>query len=672
MSDIESEEYEIMDFPELPEENNKVVEAVEAVEAVESVEAVEAFETFEVVDTVDVEEIDNIEQELVLSPKSQSSSSVVLPHSVVCEYTIRDIVETPKTSYVFSTSEYCDNIKELTGEVNGRECPGFTRFTLCNKNWVHSAKMELTLTLNRDKISKNTKDASVLVFDNGLPNGVSVETDDIDEEKTDFRVITFTYSKNEHFAIKTYLAYSWTLRTLNDSEFNVELTYEPDFFQIIKNLKNSELKSVSKRHFNNALQKIYINQLKKDGNYYCEELKIAKDRIHNLDIDLKHAEDQVGYFENECESAYLRKEAAIIKNKSALQELKDMRDKLNRMKFLKDYYCSETKIAKNKRTFAENNLEKTRDQRRADVRKIDDLQATTDLQALQIQTLCEEINTLRAVVEKTKNELTAAAEQKNDELKIYCALKDDYINLKTKYDTLKDDYHLLENEMDNGQGNDIWDEVVDELKDRNGELEDKLKLMEEQQDMYKNTVKTQTSTIKSLSTVSNDVRAYKDLAKKYKTKLELKDRDIENLEDIISEYKNELNKPVKYREEVSSLKSDNKYLKNELVRLKQEYNKIDKQKKYSKWMDGDIINTLKKEITYLKGKRVNKKQIKTDIDDFHKRGYDMLDWYRHNRDSHTNEFVQFQKETEFLFNDVLNYFKLTFTQKKDNNTGEQA
>ena len=352
MSDIESEEYEIMDFPELPEVEEEVVDRVDVVDVVDGFETFETFETVEVVDTVDVEEIDNIEQELVLSPKSQCPSSVVLPHSVGCEYTVRDIVENPKTSYVFSTSEYCENIKELTGEVNGRECPGFTRFTLCNKNWVRSAKMELTLTLlNSDKISKNTKEATVLVFDNGLPNGVSVETDDIDEENTDFRVITFTYSKNEHFAIKTDLAYSWTLRTLNDSEFNVELTYEPDFFQIIKNLKNSELKSASKHYFNNALQKIYINQLKKDGNYYCEELKTARDRIHNLDIDLKQEKGQVEYLENECESAYLRKEAATMKNKSALQELKDMRDKLNRMKFLKDYYCSETNIAKNKLIF---------------------------------------------------------------------------------------------------------------------------------------------------------------------------------------------------------------------------------------------------------------------------------------------------------------------------------
>ena len=38
---------------------------------------------------------------------------------------------------------------------------------------------------------------------------------------------------------------------------------------------------------------------------------------------------------------------------------------------------------------------------------------------------------------------------------------------------------------------------------------------------------------------------------------------------------------------------------------------------------------------------------------------------RINRFNHTNEFVQFQKETEFLFNDVLNYFKKTLSIDKD-------
>ena len=295
MSDIESEEYEIMDFPELSGE-----EAVEEDESDESDESDELDETA-------------TEQETPASTKS------VLPHSVICEYTIGDIVKNPNKSYTFSTSEYCDNILNLTGEVDGRECPGFTRFTLHNKNWVSNAKMELTLTLNNTTNSKNVADSSLLAFENGLPNGVSVETDDIDEENTNFRVITFTYSKNEHFAIKTDLAYSWTLRTLNDSEFNVELTYEPDFFQIVKNLKNNELKSASKRRFNTALQTIYVEQLKKDGNYYCEELKTAKDRIHNLNIDLQETREQVEDIASECESAYLCKEAALIKQRSSLQ-----------------------------------------------------------------------------------------------------------------------------------------------------------------------------------------------------------------------------------------------------------------------------------------------------------------------------------------------------------------
>lgn len=626
MSDIESEEYEIMDFPELP--------GTEAVEA-------------SIIDEGDTD------RESTPSPNS------VLPHSVICEYTIRDIVKSPNTSYTFSTSEYCDNIKDLTGEVDGRECPGVTCFTLRNQNWVSNAKMELTLTLNENKNknsvnsvnSKKVTDASLLVFENEHPNGVSVETDDIDEENTNFRVITFTYSKNEYFAIKTDLAYSWTLRTLNDSEFNVELTYEPDFFQIIKNLKNNELKSASKRRFNNALQKIYIEQLKKDGNYYCEELKATKDRIHNLEIDLKEAKEQVENLQSECENAYSRKEAALIKQRSSLDEIKDLRDKLNRMTFLKDFYTSETKISKNKRQFAEKQLkeaEKERDELKVDR---DKLQKELNGSRIKYDKIKNRYNNLEDECDGLDSELEEVR-RRNDELRHDLALAEEQYMLNKDYDS--DDSVELE-----------------ELKSRNNELEERLELMEDQQIEYKRTIDKQASTIKLMEITSKDLTVYKDLAKKYKANLELKDRDIENLEDLITEYKNELNKPIKYREDVKSLKVDNSYLKSELVRLKQEYKKLNNKSNHTKWSNEDVVKKLKKEIAYLKGKRINKKKIENDIDDFHKRGYDMLDWYRNNRNNHTNEFVQFQKETEFLFNDVLNYFKMTLTRSK-NKRYEQA
>jgi cell division protein ZapA len=647
MSDIESEEYEIMDFPELP--------GAEAAEAVEAVEAVEAA----VIDTTDTE------QESPPSPK------VILPHSVICEYTIRDIVECPSTSYTFSTSEYCDNILSLTGEVDGRECPGVTRFTLRNQNWVSNAKMELTLTLN-NKNSKNVTDTSLLAFENGLPNGVSVETDAIDDENTNFRVITFTYSKNEHFAIKTDLAYNWTLRTLNDSEFNVELTYEPDFFQIIKNLKNHELKSASKSRFNTALQKIYVEQLKKDGNYYCEELKTAQDRIHNLNVDLNEAREQVENLQNECESAYSRKEALLIKQRSSLDEIKDLKGKLNRMKFLKDYYTSETKIAKDKREFAEKQLKEIEVER-------DDLEVERDDLEVERDDLEVERDELQADCDRLQKELNGTR-IKYDKIKTrYNELEDECDGLdaeleevRRRNDELRDDLALAEEQsmLNKDYDSDDSDEL-EELKSRNNELEERLELMEDQQIEYKRTIDKQASTIKLMEITSKDLTMYKDLAKKYKANLELKDRDIENLEDLVTEYKNELNKPIKYREDIKSLKVDNSYLKSELVRLKQEYKKLNNKSNHTKWSNEDVVKNLKKEIAYLKGKRINKKQIENDIDDFHKRGYDMLDWYRHNRSNQTHEFIQFQKETEFLFNDVLNYFTTTLMQHK-NNINDQA
>ena len=58
-----------------------------------------------------------------------------------------------------------------------------------------------------------------------------------------------------------------------------------------------------------ALQKIYVDQLKKDGNYYCSELRKAKESIATLNSNLKNSEDRISYLEEDCESAYIRKEA---------------------------------------------------------------------------------------------------------------------------------------------------------------------------------------------------------------------------------------------------------------------------------------------------------------------------------------------------------------------------
>ena len=82
-----------------------------------------------------------------------------------------------------SNSQKNELAKSITKNI------GRTIFELHNKNWVSSAKMELTITLNRDKLSKNTsdnvKDACDIMCDF---KNISVETDDVDEENVDFRV----------------------------------------------------------------------------------------------------------------------------------------------------------------------------------------------------------------------------------------------------------------------------------------------------------------------------------------------------------------------------------------------------------------------------------------------------------------------------------------------------
>lgn len=569
MSDIESEEYEIMDVP--------------------------------VSEEIEEGEDQNLELGIESPDSSSMNTSKVLPHSVISKYTVMDIIENPKNMYVISTPEYCDNITELTGEMDCIECPGNTCFKLRNKNWVSSAKMELTLTLNRNKLQhKKHIDASKLSLNN--QSSITIDTDELDPENTDFRVVTFTYSKDSSFTIKTDLAYNWTLRTLNNSEFTLKLSYEPELIEIVKNLKNIELKTASNKRFNVALQKIYIDQLKKDGNYYCAELKSAKDKIHNLNVDLKETREQISCLEEECESIFIRKEALLQKNKSFVKELENTNSKLKRMKFLKDYYCSETKIAKNKLEFSEKKYSKIKEE-------YDELKDKYDDLNIDYTDLFKERNTI-------KNEYSNLSDDYDD-------LDEDYENLKKKYDTLTNEYEILKNNKT---------ETIEQNKNR---------------------------------TLENDLKVYKNLAQKYNAKLELKERDIENLENIINEYKKELNKPIKYREDISTLESDNKYLKKTLANMKKSYNNLRDSQNQMVWGYENEITELKNEIAYLKGRRVNKNKLENDINEFHRRGYDMIDWYRNNNFNQTNEFVQFQRETEFLFNDVLNYFKSTLQLDKD-------
>ena len=99
--------------------------------------------------------------------------------------------------------------------------------------------------------------------------------------------------------------------------------------------------------------------------------------------------------------------------------------------------------------------------------------------------------------------------------------------------------------------------------------------------------------------------------------------------------------------------------------MKNAYACLKQNSEQSSWEYKRVISDLRKQLEYMKSKRVNKNRIRQDLDDFNKRGYDMLNWYKKNRFNHTNEFIQFQRETEFLFNDVLNYFNKKFIIDND-------
>ena len=204
--------------------------------------------------------------------------------------------------------------------------------------------------------------------------------------------------------------------------------------------------------------------------------------------------------------------------------------------------------------------------------------------------------------------------------------------MKSKYTKLKDKQATIDDGIDDG------------IVERNNEMTIEIEKLK--------------SEVARLRHLDVDTYNYKNLAERQYDKI----KNLEKKVADINQAKNENNETLK--EQVTFLESDNKYLKNVLFKLQQDYKNLKSKSNGEAWTYESTIVKLKEEVAFLKKKRVHKKKIEEDINDFNTRSNDMINWYKNNRMHHTNEFVQFQKETEFLINDVLDYFRHTFTLDK--------
>ena len=670
MSDIEYDEYEIM---EVQSNKDSQFQEIESPELPESTEV---------------------------------TNSTVPTELVECQFSMNELIANPKTEYVIKESAGY-TFSKMNGSVKYTDCPGTVEFSITTNHREtfglfggsrdSPVKMELTLS--------SKKDVSNIKFISQTP----ADTDEIeekedkeekDESMPNVRVITFNCLQWREFTISADVDYEWKLRPLIDVQFTFSSKFKPDFLQIVKQLKTNELKSTIKRKLNNTLQRIYVDQLKKDGNYYCNELRTAKDRINHLNVELSQMREYMNTVEDDCETTHKRFMTIDVKYKSQLAELTNLKNELNRMKFLKEFYVNETKISKDKcltltsyisdlTTKKNEECDKLKNEHTDLTEKYDNLNKIHDELKEKYENLTYKYEDMTNEYEKEYYNLLKSGECVTDELnelKYDYELKvADYESLKTeykdelnyaneKYDSLEtehnqllDDFESLDNDFDELEDDyfDLKDKYT-KLKNKQSEIDDGIDELDEidEQDKQANNVETLNkinnemaveidqlkSEVKRLKHLEKDINNYKKLAEQQYDKI--KNLEIQAVD--INQANNEKNKTLK--EQVTFLESDNKYLKDVLFKVQQDYKNMKNKKNGEAWTYETKIIELKEEIASLKKKRIHKKTLEEDIIGFSKRSADIISWGK-SIWCPNNEIDFFKKEVEIFSNDILDYFR---------------
>ena len=196
------------------------------------------------------------------------------------KFTIQDLIKEGKESYVGWINSGSETlIKDATGTIDCSHCPGLVTFSLNNKNWMGISEMEFTI---------KSREALNLQFSY---NGIESTQDESDTDDN-FRVINFNNKNDGEIKFNLSSKLEWTLRTLNNSSSLLNVSYEPDYYAILKKLSEEKSTEIQKSKENKAIHEIYINQLKRDRDFFEEKLGNLKN-----DLELKKAQYRRIYYE---------------------------------------------------------------------------------------------------------------------------------------------------------------------------------------------------------------------------------------------------------------------------------------------------------------------------------------------------------------------------------------
>lgn len=656
---------------------------------------------------LDILENENDEYEIMdMNSKYSHRCSVHLPDLLNGTINSFDVPETK-------------NITNTCGHIDLQECIGSVKFEISSKNWARHAQIELTLKTVKTSVEDITISAqhcSDFVDEIDDLNDVDIEEttqkDKIRKINT-FRVVTFSVSKlsNSILTIDLGCVCDWTIRSLNESNFDLSINYIPNYKEIIKSIKNKEIKALSKYRFSNIVHKISVDTLNYDIKYYQNELIEKKLKLSGLRTVKTNLEK---------------------KNQEITDDLNDILLSNTKLQTKYKSVCFENKFNKNELTIHKNKYNRMCKTTKELQEEIDSLKETVDSMKLEIadknSQLCDANSTLNKKVIECGNfkdcikELFFRLKEKDaiilnkddtileykEEIKYYkqkldenkfqeenkqlkeenCKLTHDIKNVNKQLQIAHNDYEELDDECNeietslmnanikiktlnntirklelehktkntnNKHTENKINELTNEILNLNAQIIENnstIHTLTKDNKSYCETLNSQKNLIEKIST---DMDTYKTSNKNMKSILDIKEKDIINLEDLIIEYKSELNKPIKSRDEYKNLVRDKDYIQKQNENIKRKFNELKKSYDKYVWDSKNRENKLRKKTS------VNQKTIIKDLRDFDIRVNDTFSYYYDTfNNNKNNDAIMFLKETRLLLNDVIAYIREKF------------
>jgi len=474
------------------------------------------------IDSDEYEVIDSVEETIVpvhelenINVVNNNVDEVIeyKPYRHDCTVVLSDLLDNPKSYYSFDDPEL-KHITETYGKIDLRECTGSVKFKFVSKNWARNATIELTL-----KTSKNTSVEDISI---GTENCVDLldEVENLNivevidnknklvkltqQEKVrkinTVRVLNFAVSKLADACVTLNMGCKceWSVRTLNNSNFDLSFTYVPDFHKIIASIKNKEMKALSKYRFSHTVHKISVDTLNNDVKYYQRELKEKQLKISGLKRTKKSLENTLQNVKGELNELF-----------SSNTKFKQKYDSLSASNLILD---SKLQIAQDDLVDAHLDIGFHQSEAKTYKKQVKDLETNLGIADEQLKVHNNKIYSLRkekidiySKLCKTQQELSCIDNQNKAYVSEIKTSMDEQLRLQEEIDSLRLQISALKSRE--YEQNSLLNKKIKEIK----ELTDELGLTNMANRQFQKCVESQTKRIVALE---KDAQTYADTHKR--------------------------------------------------------------------------------------------------------------------------------------------------------------